>query len=66
MHPVYIVVEHMVKEINRDQLLAFDEHFRPQATSDKQQATSGKLRHNDAWTKIKNIIIQIYESFRIR
>jgi hypothetical protein len=60
------MVEHMAKEISRDQLLAFDEHFRPQATSDKQQATSGKLRHNDAWTKIKNIIIQIYESFRIR
>jgi hypothetical protein len=28
-----------------DQLLAFDEHFRPQATSHKQQATSSKLRH---------------------
>jgi len=64
MHPVYIVVEHMAKEINRDQLLAFDEHFRPQAASDKQQATS--VRHNNTWTIIKNIIIQIYESFRIR
>jgi len=42
MHPVYIVVEYMVKEINPDQLLAFDEHFRPQATSNKPQAASNK------------------------
>jgi hypothetical protein len=41
MHLIYIVVEHMAQMI-QDQLLAFDSHFRPQASSHKPQAASNK------------------------
>jgi hypothetical protein len=49
-----------------DQLLAFDEHFRPQATSGKLQATSSKLRQFAAFTNKKKVLTKNYESNRIR
>jgi hypothetical protein len=50
----------------QDQLLAFDSHFRPQVTSSKRQATSGKLRQFVAFTNKKKVLTKNYESNRIR
>jgi hypothetical protein len=47
----------------RDQLLAFDSHFKPQAASRKQQATSGKQQ---ALTNKNKGLYRRYESKRIR
>jgi hypothetical protein len=46
-----------------DQLLAFDSHFRPQASSGKPQATSGKQQ---ALTNKNKGLYRRYESKRIR
>jgi hypothetical protein len=53
-------------QVIQDQLLAFDEHFRPQATSHKLQATSSKLRQFVAFTNKKKVLTKNYESNRIR
>jgi hypothetical protein len=47
----------------QDQLLAFDSHFRPQASSGKPQATSGKQQ---ALTNKNKGLYRRYESKRIR
>jgi len=49
-----------------DQLLAFDSHFRPQASSGKPQAASSKLRQFAAFTNKKKVLTKNYESNRIR
>jgi hypothetical protein len=56
------MVEHMA-QITRDQLLAFDSHFKPQAASNKPQAASNKQQ---ALTNKNKGLYRINESKRSR